>query len=482
MTNQDFDRLVNSIRDDAPDAETARAAADRVRERLGAGDEFCAQFRAYFEMYRAGKLAEGRRMLVEDHLHSCVACRREYSGAKNVVLIPTRSRPVNRRLGWAAAAAVLIGALAIGGYALSPKIDRALAPSGARATVASEAGTLVLVSESATMPLALGAEIAEGQEIRTGKGSRAVIRLRDGSLVEMAERSDLKLTERWSGKTIRLARGSVLVQAAKQRRGRLEVATPDSLVSVKGTIFAVTWGLKGSRVSVVQGEVKVDHGGLSKLLHRGDQSATDQSMALTTVATDISWSQNAAQYLAMLGDLAAIQAQIDQIPAPGLRYSSQLLDRVPLASVVVTSIPNLSQTLAQATQIFDDRAAQSASFATWWNGPHGQAIRQALDHARAVSNYLGDEILLAAPLKRSSDRPGPGSTGRARRVLDPDRDHRSAGVRRQPGGPGRDGGSALGAISRQSPGRADARQLSKRRRHSFSREHGTNRLAKRTYC
>ena len=398
MTNQDFDRLVNSIRDDAPDSETARAAADRVRERLGAGDEFCVQFRADFESYRTGKLAEGRRMLVEDHLHSCVACRREYSGAKNVLVIPARRRPVNRRLVWAAAAAVLIGALAIGGYALSPRIDRAMAPSGARGTVASVAGTLVLVSEAATMPLALGAEIAEGQEIRTGKGSRAVIRLRDGSLVEMAERSDLALSERWSGKTIRLARGSVLVQAAKQRRGRLEVATPDSLVSVKGTIFGVTWGLKGSRISVVQGDVKVDHGGLSKLLHRNDQLATDQSMALTTVATDISWSQNAAQYLAMLGDLAAIQAQIDQIPAPGLRFSSQLLDRVPLASVVVTSIPNLSQTLAQATQIFDDRAAQSASFAAWWNGTQGQAIRQALDHARAVSNYLGNEILLAAPL------------------------------------------------------------------------------------
>jgi hypothetical protein len=349
-------------------------------------------------MYRAGKLAEGRRMLVEDHLHSCVACRREYSGAKNVLLIPTNPRPINRRLGWAVAAAVLIGAVAIGGYAVSPRIDRAMAPSGARGTVASAAGTLVLVSESSTMPLAAGAEIDEGQEIRTGKGSRAVIRLRDGSLVEMAERSDLELTERWSGKTIRLARGSVLVEAAKQRRGRLEVATPDSLVSVKGTIFGVTWGLKGSRVSVVQGEVKVDHGGLSKLLHRGEQSTTDQSMALTTVATDISWSQNAAQYLAMLGDLAAIQQQIDQIPAPGLRYSSQLLDRVPLASVVVASIPNLSQTLAQATQIFDDRAAQSASFATWWSGPRGQAIRQALDHARAVSNYLGNEVLLAAPL------------------------------------------------------------------------------------
>ena len=35
MTNQDFDRLVNSIRDDVPSAEVARAAAERVREKLG---------------------------------------------------------------------------------------------------------------------------------------------------------------------------------------------------------------------------------------------------------------------------------------------------------------------------------------------------------------------------------------------------------------------------------------------------------------
>jgi hypothetical protein len=401
MTNQDFDRLVNSVRDDVPNAEVARAAAERVRQHLGVAegpDEFCAQFRADFDVYRAGRLLEGRRMLVEDHLHSCVACRREYSGAQNVLVIPNRSRPVARRLGWVAAAAVLIGVTAIASYALAPRIDRAMAPSGARGTVASMAGTLVLVSQAATMPLAVGAEIAEGQEVRTGKGSRAVIRLRDGSLLEMAERSDLALTERWSGKTIRLARGSILVEAAKQHRGHLEVATPDSLVSVKGTIFGVTWGLKGSRVSVVQGEVKVDHAGLSKLLYRGQQSATDQSMALTTVATDISWSQNAAQYLAMLGDLAAIQKQIDQIPPPSLRYTSNLLNRVPAASVVVASIPNLSQTLAQATQIFDDRAAQSASFAAWWNGTRAQGIRQAMDHVRAVSNYLGDEILLAAPL------------------------------------------------------------------------------------
>jgi FecR protein len=402
MTNQDFDRLVNSIRDDVPDAEAARVAAERVREKLSttAANDLCSQFRSDFEAFRAGQLPEGRRMLLEDHLHSCVACRREYSGARNAPVLSISGPPrVTRRVGWAAAAAVLIGAMALGAYGLAPRIDRALAPSGARGTVASVAGTLVLVSETATVPLPAGAAIAEGQEIRTGKGSRAVIRLRDGSRIEMDERSDLELSERWSGKTIRLERGSVMVEAAKQRRGRLEVATPDSLVSVKGTIFGVTWGLKGSRVSVVQGEVKVDHSGTSRLLHRGEQTATDRSMALTSVTTDIAWSQNAAQYLAMLGDLASIQAQIDQIPAPGLRYSSQLLDRVPVTSAVVASIPNLSRTLSEATRIFEDRAAQSASFAEWWNGPPAQGIRQAVDHVRAVSDYLGDEIVLAAPVK-----------------------------------------------------------------------------------
>jgi len=401
MTNQDFDRLVNSVREDVPTAETIGAAAQRVHEKLGAAGSsgLCSQFRADFEAYRAGKLPDARRMLLEDHLHSCVACRREYSGASaSVVVMPKRTPVAIRRAGWAAAAAVVIGSIGIAGYAFSPRIDRAMAAAGPRGTVESVNGTLLLVSESATTMLSAGAAIAEGQEIRTGKGSRAVIRLRDGSRVEMDERSDLELNERWSGKTIRLARGSVMVEAAKQRRGRLEVATPDSLVSVKGTIFGVSWGFKGSRVSVVEGEVKVDHAGAFKLLHRGDQTVTGSSMALTSVDTDIAWSQNAAQYLAMLGDLAAIQAKIDQLPTPGLRYSSRLLDRVPANTVVVAAIPNLSQTLADATGIFEDRARQSASFAQWWNGAESMAIRLAVDRARAVSDYLGDEILLTAPV------------------------------------------------------------------------------------
>src|SRR5579864_1317049 len=96
MTDQDFDRLLNSIRDDVPEADVVEAAAGRVREGLSAvkgHNATCAQFRADFEAYRTGRLAEGRKMLLEDHLHSCVACRREYSGVRNPPVASISSAP-----------------------------------------------------------------------------------------------------------------------------------------------------------------------------------------------------------------------------------------------------------------------------------------------------------------------------------------------------------------------------------------------------
>jgi len=390
MTNQEFDNLLNSIREEQPSPQAEEAAADRVRERVFSTSEMCAPFRAEFDAYRAKTLSEGRRMLLEDHLHSCVACRREFSGTVNAPVVSISSkRPIGRIAMWAAAAAVVVA----GAATLPPVLDRALAPSGPRGTVASVDGSLFLVSDQGSRALAPGAEVSEGQEIRTGKGSRAVIRLRDGSMVEIAERSDLKLTERWREKTVRLERGSVVVEAAHQGWRRLEIATPDCLVTVRGTIFSVSRGLKGSRVSVVQGEVAVEQGGNSQLLNPGDQTTTNQSMAVTTVATDVAWSQNAAKYLAMLGDLAAISARIDQIPPPGLRYTTRLLDRVPANSVIVVALPNLGQTLAEATQIIEDRTRESAPLKAWWDG-EGQEVRQMLTQVREVSNFLGEEVLL----------------------------------------------------------------------------------------
>jgi FecR-like protein/putative zinc finger protein len=402
MTTHDFDNLLKSIRDDVPSDDTIQAAAARVRTRLetGPGDavevarlESCADFRALLPAYRNRTLSEARHMLVEDHLHSCVGCRRYFEGERAAVIAIRPRGRVFMFAPWALAAAAVV-ALYI---ALPPILDRTLAPSGPRATVASVDGELYRISATGATLLNTGASIEQNEEIRTAKNSRAMVRLRDGSTVEMAERSDLTVTERWRGKTVHLTRGSVMVEAAKQRSGRLEISTPDALVSVKGTIFEVSSGTKGSRVSVVEGEVKVDQDGASALLHRGDQKTTSQNMTTTSVAEDIGWSQNSAKYLALLGELSAIQKRIEQIPGPGLRYRSKLAALLPENTMVFASIPNLGPTLAEATSIFEERVQQSAVLREWWNEKETQQLKSIVDQVRTFSDYLGDEIVLAVP-------------------------------------------------------------------------------------
>jgi hypothetical protein len=247
------------------------------------------------------------------------------------------------------------------------------------------------------MALATGAPLNEHDEIRTAKASRAVVRLNDGSMIEMAERSALTVSERWSGKTIYLDRGSVMIEAAKQRRGRLEVITPDCAVSVKGTIFEVSRGTKGSRVSVVEGEVKVDREGDTQLLHRGDQTATSISMSNTTVAQDVAWSANSAKYLALLSELSAMSRNIAAIPGPGLRYQSKLAGLLPENTVIFAAIPNLANTLAEANGMFEARVAESPVLKEWWNQQETQQVRAIVDQVRTFGEYLGDEVVLAIP-------------------------------------------------------------------------------------
>jgi hypothetical protein len=267
-----------------------------------------------------------------------------------------------------------------------------------RGAVQNVDGSLYAVSDEQVRLIPAGYQIRNGDEIRTAKGSNAVVRLLDGSLVEMDERSDLSVSRGWKGTTIRLDGGHIIVQAAKQRTGRLYVATDDCLVSVKGTIFSVNHGTKGSRVAVIEGVVRVASGDRTTELRAGDEETSSSNLSKVPIKNEIAWSRDSAKYLALLGDFAILQKQFEAIPGPGLRYSSDLLAYVPDHTAIYAAIPNLAPTLGEASQLFKDRLQQSPALRSWWKEQqHGKGpkLEEVIDQLKTFSSYLGDEIVFA---------------------------------------------------------------------------------------
>jgi hypothetical protein len=268
--------------------------------------------------------------------------------------------------------------------------------------VESADGLIYRVSDTGTAPLLRGAEVPAGVTIRAARDSRAMLRLHDGSHVEMRERSGLSVSERGRDLTIGLDRGAILVQAAKRRTGHLYVSTRDCRVSVTGTVFSVNSGLKGSRVTVIEGTVLVAQDRHESVLHAGDQVATSSAMGATPVPLEISWSKNADAYIAMLNAVTALNVKLDQDHFPALRYSSTLLTMAPAGTVVYASIPNLSQALTEVQQVFVPKIQQNATLTQWWQQNH---LDQVIADMSTMSGYLGSEMVVAASLN-SSGHPG----------------------------------------------------------------------------
>ena len=81
MNDQQFDKLLDEIRNEEVSSEQLAGAQQRVWDKLSSGGA-CYEFRSQFEDYRAGKLAEQRTMLLEDHLTRCADCRRALTNRK----------------------------------------------------------------------------------------------------------------------------------------------------------------------------------------------------------------------------------------------------------------------------------------------------------------------------------------------------------------------------------------------------------------
>jgi hypothetical protein len=413
-----LDRVGHEIGDDSVDSKVVKGVSDRVMARLSTERELpvpevaqvyvehirgCEDFQRLIPSYLRGSLSSARTMLLEDHTQECIPCRKALKLARvgRPVATPSLGQSAVKRhmaAKWAVAAA-LIAAVSIGSAVLIRRSGRSA--QGVYAMVESVYGSVYRVSDTESEGLTSSGHLGTGEKIRTAKDAGAVVRLPDGSIIEMKERSEFSVTESSQGVTIHLERGNIIVQAAKQRSRNLFVSTNDCMVSVKGTIFSVNNGTKGSRVSVIEGEVHVDHSGEQDILKPGDQVSTNRSIEAIPVKDEIAWSRDRERYAKMLAEIESIRREIDtKAPRPEVRYSTRLLDMVPAGTVLYVALPNLSATLSESHRIMEERIQQNPALGQWWQKEQGsrKGFDRIIDKIREVGEYVGDEIAVSATM------------------------------------------------------------------------------------
>lgn len=414
--HDELDQIVSGIRSEEIPSEALEESSRRVWQRVEAASATipasevahgCRAIRADLPLLRREQLSPARRLIVEDHLHECASCRAYAAGAQDPVAtaaawqiqpVRTASRWSLPRYGWAIAAIVVIAAA---GLFIGQRYM--LGPAGSRAQVESITGNAYLVSATNESALKAGDMVSQGEVVRTAGDSHAVLRLQDGSRVEMNRRTEMSVGASFRNTTIHLDQGDIIVQARHRRVGRLYVMTPDCTVSDTGTIFSIESGTKGSRVGVVEGTVSVAHDGRDSVLHAGESVATAQSVGTVPVSGQISWSENRQQYMALLEEFSRLGHRLEAIPSPAPRYESKILPVVPANTVLYVSVPNLGNMFAQDNQVFQDELNRSAVLRSWWSRvttPQQQIMLElAIGKIEAASEYLGDEMVLVSGME-----------------------------------------------------------------------------------
>jgi uncharacterized protein (TIGR03435 family) len=193
-----------------------------------------------------------------------------------------------------AAAAMLIVLVSMGRWPGAESMGRVEAADG----------SLYSLSAGTRQALNRGDSIDANAVLHANGGSGAMLALADGSRVEMRSQSELSFERAGDDVRIRLDTGGIIVNASTQPSGLLYVQTKDMMVAVAGTAFVANAAEAGSRVSVIEGEVRVHEGDTETTLRPGEQVSTNYAVAARPVADEIAWSRRADGYRAILANFA----------------------------------------------------------------------------------------------------------------------------------------------------------------------------------
>jgi uncharacterized protein (TIGR03435 family) len=160
-------------------------------------------------------------------------------------------------------------------------------------------GTLYRLVDGKPQRVPLGRTLDYGQMVRTNDAGSVLV-LADTSRVEMRSASEFSIERAEDGIRINLSKGGVIVSAAKQRGGHLYVRTKDMTVSVVGTVFLVNAEEEGSRVAVIEGVVRVQHGTTTESLLPGEQLSTSPRLEEIPVKEELGWSRERETHVALL--------------------------------------------------------------------------------------------------------------------------------------------------------------------------------------
>ncbi|MCU1265644.1 MAG: putative FecR [Acidobacteria bacterium] len=422
-----LDKATADIRNEVIDPSLADQAAGRVWARLATEApaalrttaavehiESCNDFQSLIPAYLNNSLSEARTLLLVDHTHECIPCRRAMKEARNHGVAPRKQVQQQRRFNispvvmrWGIAAALVIGftLLAI------PLLQR-YSPFGGQfeATVQAAEGQVYQIADTKSVPLIAGARLQKDETIRTAKDAHAFVRLGDGSVIEVNDRSEFSLSKNGLGTTIHLNRGNIIVEAAKQRDAHLFVETGDAHIAVTGTVFSVNNGTKGARVSVIEGNVHLDHAGIDRIINAGEQATTNVSIGNVAIKDEVAWSRNAPRYAQTLAALGALKTELAKVAQPGVRNSTRLLDLMPENTVFYAALPNLTATLTESHRIMQERINQNPALREWWEkerSRRGPNMDQVMGTIREFGDYLGEEIAVSVGMDEKGEPVSP---------------------------------------------------------------------------